>query len=86
MTLLLENNTTKVQISLENLTELGLSAINYAFDINLPSGVDSGEYNYTLFDDQNEVVALGLLQIGSYVPEKKSYSAQNKQSYKQYAG
>ena len=86
MTLLLENNTTKVQISLKNLTELGISAVHYVFDINLPEGVDSGEYNYTLFDDQDKVVALGLLQIGSFVPEKKSYTAQNKQTYKQYEG
>ena len=86
MVLKLTNSLTKVSYNLENLADLGVDALNYAFNINLPEGIDEGEYQYTLFDDENIVVATGILQIGSYEPEKTPYTAQTNNGYIQYEG
>ena len=86
MKLNLVNNLTKVVYDIENLTDLKVNQLNYAFDIQVPAGIDDGEYNYTLFDDDDNIVATGILQIGSYEPEKQSYTAQTNNGYIQYEG
>lgn len=80
----LENTTTKVSITLSGLTDLEASALNYVFNINLPEGLDTGEYEYSLIDDQDNVVAVGLCQIGNYTPNVTPYSAQTTGGYLQY--
>ncbi len=86
MKLKLSNNVTKVVTILENIVDLGVSAYNYEFDVNLPEGMDDGEYEYVLMDDQNNPLATGVAQVGSYEPEKQAYTAQTKTTYKQYQG
>lgn len=86
MKLKLSNCVTKVEILLENLTDLEGSAYNYIFDVELPANVDSGEYNYVLMDDSNNPLATGILQVGDYVPEKTTYTAQTPGTYIQYNG
>lgn len=86
MTLNLVNTLTKVSYNIENLTDLMTNSINYVFNINLPANMDSGEYNYTLYDDEMLVVASGIMQIGSYEPEKTAYTAQTINNYIQYEG
>ena len=82
----LENTTTKVSVTVSGLTDLEASALNYVFNINLPEGLDTGEYEYSLIDDQDNVVAVGLCQIGSYTPQKQAYTAQTNNTYIQYEG
>lgn len=86
MVLKLTNSLTKVSYNLENLADLGIDALNYALDINLPDGIDNGEYQYELSDDTDMVVATGILQIGNYTPNVKPYSAQTHSGYTQYEG
>lgn len=86
MKLQLCNCVTKVVTILENLVDLGISAYNYAFDAELPAGMDDGEYEYVLMDDENNPLATGVAQIGSYEPENQAYTAQTKTTYKQYQG
>ncbi len=84
MFLKLYNTLTKVSYTIENLVDLAQNPINYKFSLTLPAGVDSGEYEYELYDDENNLKTSGLLQIGSYTPEKTQYTAQTHNGYIQY--
>lgn len=86
MKLKLSNCVTKVEILLENLTDLEGSAYNYIFDVVLPASVDDGEYNYLLMDDSGNPLASGIAQIGEYVPQKQAYTGQTNKEYYQYNG
>ena len=84
MILKLTSNLTKIEYTFTGLTDTLESRLFYALDIQLPEGVDDGEYSYVLYEDDNRVLATGLCQIGDYVPEKKEYKQENKQTYIQY--
>lgn len=86
MTLTLINNLTKKEYSFDNLEDNNVSRLFYAFDITLESGMDDGEYSYTLYDDENVVKATGLLQVGNYTPNNNTYTANTKNGYVQYNG
>ncbi len=86
MKLQLSNCLTKVVTIIENIVDLGSSAYNYEFDVELPEGMDDGDYEYVLMDDQNNHLATGVAQVGAYVPEKTAYTAQSKTTYVQYQG
>ena len=86
MKLKLSNNVTKVVTIIENIVDLAGSAYNYEFDVELPDGMDDGEYEYVLMDDENNPLATGVAQIGDYEPEKTAYTAQTKNTYVQYNG
>ena len=70
MLLELQNNLdkTRVQITINdpNFNRLYLSGT-----IQLPEGMSDGEYTYWVIDDNNQILAQGLLQIGDYVQEDK---------------
>ena len=76
MELTLKNNVTKQEIVLTGLTDNGTNALFYQFTIALPNTVDEGEYSYHLMDGNN-VLAIGLVQVGDYVPEKTAYHKEN---------
>lgn len=84
MELILKNNVTKQEIVLTGLTDIGTSALFYQFNIALPNTVDEGEYQYYLMDGIKQV-ATGLVQIGSYTPEKTTYN-KNNEEYIVYGG
>lgn len=86
MTLKLQNNVTKRVYTFENLEDLLKTRLFYTFDITFPEGMDDGEYAYTLYDEQNIVKATGLLQVGDYVPNNNTYTAQTQNGYIQYNG
>ena len=86
MTLTLINNLTKKEYSFDNLEDQLVSRLFYTLDITLESGMDDGEYSYTLYDDENVVKATGLLQIGNYTPNNNTYTANTKNGYVQYNG
>mgnify|MGYP007022358926 CR=1 FL=1 len=84
MTLNLKNNASKVEIELD-VTDTGGSCMYYELEIELPSGCTDGEYTYKLLDDENAVVAAGILQIGDYVSDNTTYN-NGKQEYITYGG
>lgn len=86
MTLKFKNNVGKQEYEF-TVTDIGDSSLYYHFeDVQLPSGIDDGEYSYELYDEDNVLVAQGLVQIGDYVPEDKKTYENNNTEYKQYQG
>ena len=87
MQLKLTNNLTKQVYTFDNLDDKLTSRIFYTLDIQLYEDMDDGEYQYDLYDDEGIHKASGLLQIGDYKPENKTYSATTSESgYIQYQG
>ncbi len=87
MLLKLTNNLTKKVYEFDNLDDKLTSRIFYTFDIQLTETMDEGEYSYDLYDEEGLHKASGLLQIGDYRPENKTYSATTTESgYIQYNG
>lgn len=85
MILKFKNNTDKNEFSL-SVNELGDSRLNYHFQIHVPEELPDGEYSYALTDDEGEnVFASGLVQIGEYKPNNKTYTT-TENGYKQYRG
>lgn len=85
MTLKFKNNVSKKEYEF-TVEDLDDTMMYYHFEnVQLPIGLSDGEYSYELYDADNKLVAQGLAQIGSYVPENtKKYEKNN--SYKQYNG
>ena len=84
MLLKLTNNLTKTEMDFQ-VTDKQQSGMYYVFDIQLETEAVEGEYTYELFDEDNNKVATGLLQIGDYVPENKTYNNDEK-TYIVYGG
>lgn len=66
-----------------NVTDLNESSIYYTFNLNIPDSFDDGEYEYTLKDDLDKIVATGLMRVGDYKQNNKQY-INNKDKYIQY--
>ena len=66
-----------------NVEDLNESSIYYTFNINIPESFDDGEYEYTLKDNENKIVATGLIRVGDYKTENKEYNNKDKK-YIQY--
>ena len=70
-----------------SVTDLEDSKLYYHFNnFELPNDIDDGQYDYFLYDSEDELVAQGLVQIGTYESDHKVYSKEPKQTYKQYQG
>ena len=54
------------------------SSIFYTFNINIPESYDDGEYEYTLKDNEDKIVATGLMRIGDYKQENTQYNNKDK--------
>lgn len=86
MTLKLTNNVGKKEYEF-TVSDLEDSTLYYHFDnFVLEDGMDAGEYGYFLYDNDGELVAQGLCQIGDYESEHKVYKEDNNKVYKQYNG
>ena len=66
-----------------NVTDLNESSIYYTFNLNIPEEMDDGEYEYTLKDDGEKILATGLMRVGDYKQNNKQY-INNKDKYLQY--
>lgn len=66
-----------------NVDDLNESSIFYTFNINIPDSFDDGEYEYTLKDDGDKILATGLMRVGDYKTENKEYNNKDKK-YIQY--
>ena len=82
MKLLLKNGIThkNFEYSVEDLNE---SSIYYTFNLNIPEEMDDGEYEYTLKDDGEKILATGLIRVGDFKQENKQY-INNKDKFIQY--
>lgn len=85
MRLNIENKVTKAKYDF-TVTDKQTSGIYYVFDIQLPSGIDDGDYEYNLYDDDKVLVATGYVRIGDYTPETSAYTGNNGETFIQYAG
>lgn len=84
MKLLFKNNVSKIESEYQ-VTDLCDSKLYYHFEnFVLQEGLPDGEYNYELYDNNNVLVAQGLVQIGNYVPKNTITYENNKTTYKQY--
>ena len=66
-----------------NVEDLNESSIFYTFNINIPDSLDDGEYEYTLKDNEDKIVATGLIRVGDFKQENKQY-INNKDKFIQY--
>ena len=82
MKFIIKNNIThkNFEYSVEDLNE---SSIYYTFNLNIPEEMDDGEYEYTLKDDLNKILATGLMRVGDFKQENKEYNNKDKK-YIQY--
>lgn len=86
MKLVLKNNVGKIESEYQ-VTDLNDSIMYFHFEnFVLQENLPSGEYDYSLYDDDNVLVAQGIAQIGDYNPESTKTYEKNKQTYKQYNG
>lgn len=77
MKLLLKNGITHKEFEY-NVDDLNESSIFYTFNINIPDSYDDGEYEYTLKDNEDKIVATGLMRIGDYKQENTQYDNKDK--------
>lgn len=67
MFLRITNNLTKMTYDLRGIEDKKTSKLFYVLDVRVPSiNIEEGEYTYELFDDEEKVIAQGLLQYGDY--------------------
>lgn len=83
MQFIIKNNITHKEFEY-NVTDLNESSIYYTFSINIPDSFDDGEYEYTLKDDGDKIVATGLLRVGDYKQENTQYNNNKDKKYIQY--
>ena len=67
-----------------NVEDLNESSIFYTFNINIPDSFDDGEYEYTLKDNEDKIVATGLIRVGDFKQENKQYINNKDKKYIQY--
>lgn len=84
MYLKLVSNVNKKEYIFSGLTDYNDSKMFYHFTLQLDEDMDDGSYTYYLFNDEEEQIATGVLQIGEYVKEATAYTKNN--SYTVYNG
>ena len=67
-----------------NVTDLNERSIYYTFNLNIPDSLDDGEYDYVLKDNEDKIVATGLMRIGDFKQENKEYNNNKDKKYIQY--
>lgn len=77
MKLILKNGITHKEFEY-SVTDLNESSIFYTFNINIPESYDDGEYEYTLKDDLNKILATGLIRVGDFKQENTQYNNKDK--------
>lgn len=86
MRLLLKNNVDKKEYTFTG-EDLGDSVMFWHFNINLYDGMPDGEYGYFLYDNEEKLVAEGLVQVGNYeIREEEKHIYNNENNYIQYQG
>lgn len=82
------NNVSKKSIT-KTVEDIGDSTLYYHFNYSLDELTYEGEWSYFLYDDEDNLLAQGLLQIGDYqVPSGSTtiYNNNPKTEYIQYYG
>lgn len=71
MKFIIENPTGRYEFNLGDIAEK--TSKHRHFEITLPKGIVSGEYEYSLYDEEDKLVGKGLLVIEDEVKEKDIY-------------
>lgn len=66
MFLKITNNLTKNSYYIGGNEDKKVSKLFYVLDVRPSIDIEEGEYTYELFDDEDKMVAQGLLQYGDY--------------------
>lgn len=83
MKFIIKNNITHKEFEY-NVTDLNESSIFYTFSINIPDSLDDGEYDYILKDNEDKIVATGLMRVGDYEHKNTQYNNNKDKKYIQY--
>ena len=83
MKFIIKNNITHKNFEY-NVEDLNESSIFYVFNINIPEEMDDGEYTYVLKDNEDKIVATGLIRVGDFKQENKEYNNNKDKKYIQY--
>ena len=84
----LEHKVTKKRYSF-TVEDIGDSRLYYHFNMAFANIVDDGDYEYWLYDEENNMLAQGVCQVGDYVPPTGStttYKPASGTTYIQYQG
>lgn len=84
MKLKLKNNLSNQEYILD-VRDAGSTMNYFKFDINLPNNMDDGQYEYELLDDNENIINIGIIQVGNYLPQKE-IKYNNKDKIKVYNG
>ena len=84
MRLVFKNTVDKREYIFNDLEDINDSKMFFHFNIQLPNEVDEGSYDYILYGDNNEKLAIGLCQIGEYKQVNTAYTKNNQ--FIQYKG
>lgn len=58
----------------------------YDFQIELPEGIQDGQYVLSLYNDDNELLYSDIAQVGDYVGDNQTYSGNNNDNRIVYNG
>lgn len=65
-TLILTSNLSNDVVLVENGGDISTNGLYYKFALNSLYGLNVGEYTYTLYDDSENAVEVGLLTFGTF--------------------
>lgn len=65
-TLILTSNLSNNVVLVENGGDISTNSLYYKFALNNLSSLNVGEYTYTLYDDSENAVEVGLLTFGTF--------------------
>lgn len=65
-TMILTSNLSDDVVLVENGGDISTNSLYYKFALDNLSGLNVGEYTYTLYDDSERVVEVGLLTFGTF--------------------
>ncbi len=65
-TMVLTSNLSDDVVLVENGGDISTNSLYYKFALNNLSNLNVGEYTYTLYDDSENVVEVGLLTFGTF--------------------
>lgn len=67
------NMVTKKETVFSNMEDLSSKGDYYKFSIELPEGMEDGEYEWLLYDSNGGFAGSGLMVIGDYIENKNEY-------------
>lgn len=82
----LYNATTQIETFYENIKDEGDLDLIYQFGNLDFSNLINGEYEYSLYDSENNLLETGIIQVGNYKKEHKQYETKEERTGYVYKG